>query len=618
MLRFSIIIVLAITTLTSSLKGICQNQPLADSLVSAYIKMDEGSEKLEILKMIAENQTMADSTLYYGQLLLEKAIEMDSKEYEKSGILEIGHGYNQKGEYQKAISYYIKYAEIAIDLRDKNAESGAYIAIGDAYSLMGDHSNSVEFYNRGIRITREINDSIKLATALLNAGDEYFNYGSMDTALRYFEESGQIFNAVDYKIGTAYNLGNMGMVLASQGRHNAAENLMIEASAILQELEDYYPISVYYMYIADIYLQQGDIDRALLFATNSLDLARTYQLNEQIMEVALKISEIYESTGLKADAFDYLKIHNAYRDSLNKEEMIRQIADLRTEFEVSQKQVEVDLANQQKRNQQIISIALVSVLSLSAILLITLYRNNQQRKKTNRELATLNETKDKFFSIISHDLRGPVSSFYGITRIIKMYLKRQDYKGLNKLTDEIDRSVKTLGDLLDNLLNWAIQQREQLPYQPEKIALKELFTYVTDIFNDAARAKNINFEIPLSEDFEIFADRNTTQTILRNLVSNAIKFTPAGGTISLKGDRAQPGIAMIVSDNGIGIPQEKLDSLFSFKARKSTFGTSGEKGLGLGLQLVYEFVSLNKGEIEVTSREGKGTSFTVLLPEAPY
>lgn len=599
------------------LNGFAQDQKVADSLKVVLEGMEKSdTQRYSLLNEISFNENNPEEAIKYADQLIDEAGKDSLVSWLYRGYFQKGNALRLKADFQEAFNCYFKSLEYAQLLNKQKWIGSAYITIADTYSSVDNSSNAMEYYNRGIAVLRLLDDSVNLATALINAGDEFFNAGELDSAIRYFEESGEIFNRIDYRVGQAYNLGNVGLVLAEQGKNELAEERIKEATIILEQLGDYYPISVYNYFLADIYLEKNDIRRALRYAQAGYNIGLDVGLKEQIKDGALKLSELYEAANEPQKAFQYLKQHMAYRDSINSNKVVQKMADLQREYEVRQKQIEVDLANQEKRNQQIISVALIAILSLSGVLLITLYRNNRQRRKTNLELASLNETKDKFFSIISHDLRGPVSSFYGISRIIKMYLKKKDYVGLNEITDQIDHSVKTLADLLDNLLNWAVQQRGKLPYIPEKLSVEELFHYVTDIFHDAAKAKKISFSVKVSDEYQILADRNTTQTILRNLVSNAIKFTDEGGIITLRALKNNPQVALEVTDNGVGISQEKLDTLFRFKAKKSTYGTAGEKGLGLGLQLVYEFVNLNKGEIEVTSEEGKGTTFSVLLPMA--
>ncbi|HNP17874.1 MAG TPA: HAMP domain-containing sensor histidine kinase, partial [Fulvivirga sp.] len=177
-----------------------------------------------------------------------------------------------------------------------------------------------------------------------------------------------------------------------------------------------------------------------------------------------------------------------------------------------------------------------------------------------------------------------------------------------------DKTADDLSGLLDNLLNWALQQQGHFPNVPEKIEVEELGNELKGIFSNMAKAKNIELTTLVSNNLALWGDKNTTRTIFRNLVNNALKFTPEGGKVSLLAELNGNSATVIVQDTGVGIAEEELKRLFEMDGKKSAYGTAGEKGLGLGLQLVYEFVEMNKGTIEVESEVGKGTKFIVNLP----
>jgi signal transduction histidine kinase len=595
-----------------------QDQKIADSLIVVYDSEATFSDSLRhyLLVEISFHHTEIEKKLFYADELISFGNESDRMGSLRSGYFLKGSALRLKGDLSQALESYLESIKYAQELNDNASIGDAYVAIGDIYSVNSNHQNSITYYNQAIEILREEEDSLALATALLNAGDEYFNANKLDEALVYFQESGEIFQRINYEPGLAYNLGNVGLVYASQGNHAQAEENIVSAIQVLESLGNYYPISVYLTYMADIYMEKGDEIAALNYVFRSLEIADRNNLKEQISDANLKLSEIYDALGNFEESLRYYQDHVVYRDSVNNIQSVQEIANLRTEFEVSQKQIEVDLLNQQKRNQQIVAISLAVIVALFGVLLVTVYRNSQRKIRLNRELEALNATKDKFFSIISHDLRGPVSAFSGISRIIKMYLKRKDYGELEEMTDQIDHSAKSLSDLLDNLLSWAVQQQGEFPYNPEELELENLTETIKEIFTSSAAEKNIEIKFDLEGPIHLWADRNSTLTILRNLVGNALKFTPDGGTVTVKGTVEENMACITISDTGVGMSEEAIQNLFQVSAKKSTYGTSGEKGLGLGLQLVNEFASLNKGTIAVESEEGKGTTFIVKLPLA--
>lgn len=593
-----------------------QDQRTADSLKKVLASVEPGdSIRFSLLNDISFHESNPDSSGYYADKLILLASKEEKVRWLHAGNLQKGNSERLKGDLDKAFDYYFRSLEYARSMGDPVRTGIAYSTIADTYSASGNSRSAVDYYRQAITMIREAHDSITLASIILNAGDEFFKMEKYDSALRYFEESSIIFDNQGYAIGQAYNLGNEGMVFAELGEHQKAEEAMLQATSILEETGDYYPIAVYNFYLADIYEEKGQFDLALRYAHEGHAIGLQVGLKEQVRDGALKLSELYKLRNDADNAYRYLKQYVAYRDSINSVEVVQQMADLRREFDLREKQAEIDFANREKENQQILSIALAGILALTGVLIFTLYRNNRQRKITNRQLEELNETKDKFFSIISHDLRGPVSSFYGITRIVKMYIRKKDFGALEKTFDEIDNSVKALGDLLDNLLHWAIQQRGRMPYQPDTLPVKDLFSYVCAVFATTAESKRIEIECMSTDEHVVWADRNTTQTILRNLLSNAIKFTPEGGKVLLKSVNLDPHVGIQIKDRGVGIPEEKLGKLFGSVGQTSTFGTEGEKGTGLGLQLVYEFVKLNKGKVKVESTVGEGTTFTIRFPK---
>jgi adenylate cyclase len=248
-----------------------------------------------------------------------------------------------------------------------------YGAIADVYTISDNFKNARLYYSKAIAILRQSDDTIALASAILNAGDGLMNNRVYDSALHYFKESESIFEQVNYPIGKAYSLGNSGMVYANLGNNRLAERNINAAVRILEELQDYYPICVYLLAMSDVYVQKGAVPTALNYASKSLVLARQYGLKDQISEAALKLSKLYESTGKLDQSLQHYKTHIAYRDSVNDILSVQKMADLRTDYEVARKQTEVDLLNQEKRNQRIIVLSLIIILGLATVILGTLY-----------------------------------------------------------------------------------------------------------------------------------------------------------------------------------------------------------------------------------------------------
>jgi class 3 adenylate cyclase len=371
-----------------------QDQKLADSLAVIYQKDElEDTAKMELLKNLSFNE-MRDLKLglRYAEELITLAGQKGNNLYQYRGYALKGMKKKFLGDLDEALNAYFQSVDASVKAHYIRGEAISYLAIADIYAGSHNHPNAMLYYNKAIGTFRQSRDSVPLAATLTNAGGEYLDNNKYDSALLYFSESTIISEKVNYLIGKAYNLGNLGMLYAELNKSDLAEKNINEAIRILEENEVYDPICSYLMSMADIYLKKGNVPIALNEAMRSLKLAEQYGLKEQISDANQKISMLYDTMGKPEEAFKYYKNYIAYRDSVNNLQSVQKMADLRTDFEVSRKQVEVDLLHQQKRNQRNILISLFIILGLGAVLLGTLYwyYKNISREKKRSESLLLN------------------------------------------------------------------------------------------------------------------------------------------------------------------------------------------------------------------------------------
>jgi len=237
----------------------------------------------------------------------------------------------------------------------------------------------------------------------------------------------------------------------------------------------------------------------------------------------------------------------------------------------------------------------------------------EELSEKNRSLKTLNMTKDKFFSIIAHDLKNPFNAVLGFSELLSgKYHKITDAKR-KKYIDIIFDSVTRIYKLLENLLQWARSQTDTMPYQPEKFLLDELIKGNLELSVNQIKEKNLMINRDYPSGIKVYADRNMINTVVRNLITNAIKFTE-NGNINIKVHQSNQSVTFNIEDTGVGIPKLKLKKIFEIGKEKSTEGTKGESGTGLGLIICKEFIEKNGGKISVKSIENKGSTFTFILP----
>jgi PAS domain S-box-containing protein len=250
-----------------------------------------------------------------------------------------------------------------------------------------------------------------------------------------------------------------------------------------------------------------------------------------------------------------------------------------------------------------------------AVIDLTEYKNIESSLKvTAEELKSLNATKDKFFSIIAHDLRSPFQSLLGFSEMLSTQIETLSLEEIVKFSKDLNSNLINVYGLLDNLLQWSLMQRDAVEYKPDNLNLYELVNKMITVSNPAAKKKNISISNNVDPEKEVYADSDMLHSIIQNLITNAIKFTPVDGKIYVASVEKDGCIEFSVQDTGVGIKYNNYSELFNFNSIFSTTGTSGEKGTGLGLPLCKEFVEKHGGKIWVESDLGKGSKFTFTLP----
>ena len=235
-------------------------------------------------------------------------------------------------------------------------------------------------------------------------------------------------------------------------------------------------------------------------------------------------------------------------------------------------------------------------------------------QKQRSELRALNATKDKFFSIIAHDLKSPFNQLLGLSELIESYAAKSNDVEIKKMAGLINESAKNGKDLLENLLDWSRTQTGTLSFQLKEIELSALTIEMINMVRHFAVQKSISMDSHVPEGTIVEADENMLKTILRNLLTNAIKFTRNGGRIQVCSKSENNHVRITVEDNGIGIKKDVIPKLFLIEQNPTTKGTREEKGSGLGLILCKEFVDLHNGKIWAESEAGKGSRFHIALP----
>lgn len=263
----------------------------------------------------------------------------------------------------------------------------------------------------------------------------------------------------------------------------------------------------------------------------------------------------------------------------------------------------------------------VSITAIGVCLSIIFWRSNltkiKQRNRISEQNVALMESnaeKDKFFSIIAHDLKSPFNSILGFSELLIRQVRERDYEGIDQYADIIQQSSKSAMDLLTNLMEWSKAQTGRMEFNPDAFELNDLMMDSESLFSGAILHKKIRVTNKIPDSTVVFADKNMIRTVLRNLISNAIKFSKEDGSIVLSVVEKPAEFVISVADEGVGISKENLSKLFRIDENQSTLGTQQEKGTGLGLILCKELIEKQSGKIWVESEPGKGSTFYFTLP----
>lgn len=256
------------------------------------------------------------------------------------------------------------------------------------------------------------------------------------------------------------------------------------------------------------------------------------------------------------------------------------------------------------------------IIVLFFILALMVYWRFRTISDLNKQLIETNNTKDKLFSIIAHDLKAPFNALLGFSEILVEDIENKNFEHLQKYSNIVHKTSTETYALITNLLNWSISQRGLLKLKLVPLDISALIEEIIVFNTPQAQLKNISFDDSGVKKEMVLADRNSIHTVLNNLVSNAIKFTHKNGNISFSTHINKSSIEIDIVDNGVGITKDALKNLFDIKNSKNTTGTNNEKGTGLGLIICKEFIEKNGGNLSVNSEVNKGSTFKVTLQKS--
>lgn len=641
-------------------------QEAGEDLLKAGVIVDEGNANLFLARYdiaLDRYETALDLFTRYSD------IPGMSRCLNNMGII-----YKNYGWYDQALESYNKVAELYLQISDSTSLTDTYINTGVVYVLRGHYHHALENFSRALEFAKATGNQDRVAKTLLNIGVIHNKMQNYKQAIEYYKESLEVSMALGDKveiskaltnIGTNYipmeeydlaelfirrgldlkeELGDLrsisncynylGEIYFFTGAYNKAVNENIRAIELKRELNDREGLARCFAGISRSYLELGRFSLAAAYADSSLDLSLELGLLEQIVDAYAIQKDIMVEAGNYRQAYELSELHKIFSDSLMGENKARAVQEIEFKYksemlaeenERLQIQTEMDGLLINRHRKIIISVsAAIIMFALALIMLYVLNRRekhfsrslrkkNQIITKQNIQLETLNNTKDKILSVVSHDLRGTIGNQLTALSL----LAREDFKdvGERKLVFSRLANSATLSlEILENLAHWINLQEGKIEYIPEEGNVESILHTEIKYFSESLANKELVLIKEIKDSCIGVFDELMIRSVIRNLLSNAIKFSRRGGEIRVITRRSGDHLNVVVKDQGIGMSEGEIRKLKKGEISKFRRGTENEKGSGLGLALVKAFLEYHNSELQLVSDANSGTGVSFSLP----
>lgn len=488
-------------------------------------------------------------------------------------LMQTGMVYFFQQKWDQALYFYQQALNAAEKLKNREGISIAYNNIANIYQKQQQPQQAFDFYNKALKIQRELADSASMCNCLMNIATNHLEQNQLKEA---FEP-------------------------------------LTEALDIAGKIGDNEIIALCYMHLGVLYSRTGEMDKvaSMLKQAEELSLETGYERVRQ--EVLKTASNLSLEAGDYKSAYEYLEKSQSLADTLMNRQMLEKTHEFEIRYKSKESESELALYKQKLKIVHQQQTFLAVILLLLTILVVTLVINRRRSRTKNKKLKELNETKDKLFSIISHDLKSPAIAQKVALDMMIQRADKYDTETLMML-NAFNNAAESQLSLLQNLLNWANMQTGKMTYNPMPFKFCESIIKSIELYAISAKNKGIQFVSDISENCIVQADRQMINTVVRNLLNNAVKFSEPNGTIRVAVSSHDGYVRVSIANRGTGMPQQQIDDLLVDGKTTSKDGTHGEKGSGLGLIICKELLERNNSRLEIESRESK-TIFSFNLPK---
>jgi len=544
----------------------------------------------------------------------------------------MGTIFRVNGLYDRAIEYTVnsKLNYEKADFSEGNAWA-AYI-LGRIYSDLKLPQKALEYFQEALKIYTEQasmdGNQNGVAICYEQIGLLHLESGNFKEALKYIDNTLKIYAANKSKYGLSNSHKNLGLIEYSMGNYELAERYLNEALKLQNEVGDRLSLPTIYEYLGLCRIGKGQIEAGFNNLQKGLNLAISNNQKKIQLNIYSKLTEAYLSINDLKNAFICQKKQIEIQDLILSGAANIKIEQLQAIYEIDKKNGQIiELEKQNEINSLIIKqhrisqLLMIIGIFIAVLISISIYWFYNKISHKNLELKETNAAKDKFFAIIAHDLRGPTGSLAAFLEHINDTFNEHSPKELKEILLTLYKSAENVSVLLENLLIWAQSQLNKIEFRPTEFNLTDVLQTSIKGLKQIADNKQIDIRCELNDQIFVLADPNMVQTIVRNILSNAIKFTHRGGSVIIRTAAENTNRACIsITDNGVGIEQSALSKIFDITNTYHTNGTEDEMSTGLGLILVKDFIQKNNGTVTIESKKGKGTivSFTLPATQGPF
>lgn len=521
--------------------------------------------------------------------------------------------YHYLGNYGKAVELLMKCYEFEKEIDDKESLSSTLNSLGVVHSHWGENEVALRFFREALEVERTLNRPLNYSNRLASLAKETLLLGDAKEALTLIEEALTIDDTLDEKLKgdrMAVHLNIKGDIYYDMDSLTQSETSFRDGLQFFEAKGNQRMVIVSLLSLGRLYLKGKKYNEASEVLNRCIVLSDQYNIRRSKHDAYRFLYQVHKENNQPITALSNLEHYMLLNDSLFKESSQKQINEFQVKYETQEKELEIIRQQSEIDRHKTKQHIYIGGLIVAGILLIFLFIIVQLRNKRNHALAETNATKDKFFSIISHDLKNPAISLRDALQQLINHGDKWDSDSLSLYYEELLKSANGQVELLYNLLNWAQVQTGRMPYNPTQLDLTAELRPDIALIKNITDSKGITLDIRMPDSAIVTGDRNMLTTVVRNLLTNAVKFTDKGGRVTLEiKPEGKEGYTVSVADTGIGMSREQMETFFRIDSQRSLIGTAGEQGSGLGLVVCKELIEKHGSSLHVESEIGKGSLF---------